>query len=420
MIELEGGTIESVAPVEAIGRVVGIVIDDGPTVPTDVVQAAQGASVELVRNVGDGTAIALSTPSGMQTTPTTDRGASIARIAGMTAGAPDVVPLHRLVLDAAERLAATAWPDRHLVLVLGRPINEAPTLQELAEIAAGADMRLHVIADPGIDTGAAANLAEETGGVASGGQTMLAELDQVTAAIAHRVRVTATVTDPGPHELVLTLDGSRFVTEVDVPAPAAASSSTPTTADVVGPARLGGVRSGAGADHRRHGARSTAHGCRGGVDRIGVGSSRVAVLDRGRADGGRRDGTGMAGAERSPQGAAAAGRAGARLRAASRAAGSRPAHGAGDRTGRGAVRRPLLLPDRPSRHRRWRTRPPVRTTTTSRSPTARRPSGAGARSTGPGGRHPGGAHRRTRRRHPSRPRRNRPTGATGWSSTGYG
>ena len=82
-------------------------------------------------------------------------------------------------------------------------------------------MRLHVIADPGIDTGAAAHLAEATGGVASGGRAMLAEVDQVTAAIAHRVRVTATVTDPGPHELVLTLNGSRFVTEVDVPAPPA-------------------------------------------------------------------------------------------------------------------------------------------------------------------------------------------------------
>jgi hypothetical protein len=244
MIELEGGTIESVAPVDAIGSVVGLVIDDGPTVPTDVVQAAQGASVELVRRVGDGTAIALSTPSGMQTTPTTDRGASIARIAGMTAGAPDVVPLHRLVLDAAERLAATAWPDRHLVLVLGRPINEAPTLQELAKIAAGADMRLHVIADPGIDTGAAANLAEQTGGVASGGRAMLAEVDQVTAAIAHRVRVTAAVTDPGPHELILTLDGSRFVTEVDVPAPAAASPSTPPTS--ASSATPGSVASGAG------------------------------------------------------------------------------------------------------------------------------------------------------------------------------
>jgi hypothetical protein len=233
MIDLGGATIESVAPVDAIGSVVGMVIDDGPTVPTDVVQAAQGASVELVRNVGDGTAIALSTPSGMQTTPTTDRGASIARIAGITAGAPDVVPLHRLVLDAAERLAATAWPDRHLVLVLGRPINEEPTLRELADIAAGADMRLHVIADPGIDTGAAANLAEVTGGVASGGRAMLAEVDQVTAAIAHRVRVTATVTDPGPHELMLTLNGSRFAAEVELPTPPATPATEPSTAGPV-------------------------------------------------------------------------------------------------------------------------------------------------------------------------------------------
>ena len=52
MIELEGATIESVAPVDAIGTVVGLVIDDGPTVPTDVVYNAQGASVELVRKVG--------------------------------------------------------------------------------------------------------------------------------------------------------------------------------------------------------------------------------------------------------------------------------------------------------------------------------------------------------------------------------
>ena len=274
MIELEGGTIDSAAPVEAIGSVVGLVIDDGPTVPVDVVQAAQGASVELVRKVGNGTAIALSTPSGMQTTPTTDRGASIARIAGMTAGAPDVVPLHRLVLDAAERLAATAWPDRHLVLVLGRPINEAPTLQKLAEIAAGADMRLHVIADPGIDTGAAANLAERTGGVASGGRAMLAEVDQVTAAIANRVRVTATLTAPGPHELVLTLDGSRFVTEVDAPGAGGRLVEHPDDVRLVGHTWLRRVRSGAGADHR-HGARGPSHAAAAGS--TGSGSDRAGL-----------------------------------------------------------------------------------------------------------------------------------------------
>ncbi len=229
MIELEGASIDSVARVDASTNVVGLMIDDGPTVPTEVVYSAQAASIELVRRLGDGTAIALSTPSGMQTAPTTDRGANIARIAGITAGAPDVVPLHRLVLDAAERLAATAsWPERHLVLVLGRPINERPTLRALADVAARADMRIHVIADPGIDTGDAANLAENTGGVASGGQAMLAEVDQVTDAIANRVRVRATVTAPGPRELVLTVDGARFATEIDVPSSPITPTSTPT------------------------------------------------------------------------------------------------------------------------------------------------------------------------------------------------
>jgi hypothetical protein len=229
-IELDGGQVESVVPVQAIGCVVGLVIDDGPTVPRRVVYSAQGASVELVRNVGEGTAIALSTPSGMQTTPTTDRGASIARIAGITAGAPDVVPLNRLVLDAARRLAGTAWPDRHLVLVLGRPISEGPTLRELADIVERANIRLHVVADPGIETGAIAALAEKTGGVASQGEAMLAEVDEVTAAVAHRVRVAVNVDGPGPLPLALTLNGERFATDVDVPAaPPTRSSSTETS-----------------------------------------------------------------------------------------------------------------------------------------------------------------------------------------------
>jgi hypothetical protein len=226
-IELDGGRVESVVPVQAIGCVVGLVIDDGPTVPRRVVTSAQGASVELVRRVGQGTAIALSTPSGMQTTPTTDRGASIARIAGITAGAPDVVPLNRLVLDAARRLAGTAWPDRHLVLVLGRPISEGPTLRELADIVARGNIRLHVVADPGIETGAIAALAEKTGGVASEGGAMLAEVDEVTAAVAHRVRVAVNVDGPGPLPLTLTINGDRFATDVDVPA-APRTSSTPT------------------------------------------------------------------------------------------------------------------------------------------------------------------------------------------------
>ena len=92
-------------PVDPSGIAVSLVIDDGPTTDPRRSSTRQGAAVELVRNIGEGTQIALSTPSGLQTAPTTDRDANIARIAGITAGAPDVVPLPGLVLDAATRLA---------------------------------------------------------------------------------------------------------------------------------------------------------------------------------------------------------------------------------------------------------------------------------------------------------------------------
>ena len=229
-IELDGGRVESVDPVDADERVVGLVIDDGPTVPSGVVTSAQGASVELVRNVGEGTAIALWTPSGLQTMPTPDDDSQIARIAGMIAGSPDVVALNRLVLAAARRLAGTPYADRHLVLVLGRPISDAATLRALADIVDNANMRLHVVADPGIETGAIAALAEDTGGVVGDGETMLAEVDEVTAAVAHRVRVAVNVDGPGPLPVALTLGEDRFVTDVDVPAaPRPRSTSTETS-----------------------------------------------------------------------------------------------------------------------------------------------------------------------------------------------
>jgi hypothetical protein len=232
MVELDDGTVESVSRVDPTTSVVGLVIDDGPTVATGVVYAAQGSAVELVRNVGRGTAIALSTPSGLLTAPTTDRGATIARIAGITAGAPDVVSLPRLVLDAAERLTALPWPDRNLVVVLGRPLRDGPPLTQLAEVAAEANIRVHVVADPGVDDGPMARIAESTGGLAAGAEAMLAEVDQVTEAIAHRVRVAATVTRPGAHELVLDLGGVRFTAQIDIPAaPSAVTTAAPPADD---------------------------------------------------------------------------------------------------------------------------------------------------------------------------------------------
>ena len=107
MVQISGGTVQSIAKVDPTSVGISLVIDDGPTLSPEVVTESQGASVELVRNTGDGTQISLSTPSGMQSAPTTDREANIARISGIVAGSPDVITMPNLVVDAARRLAAT-------------------------------------------------------------------------------------------------------------------------------------------------------------------------------------------------------------------------------------------------------------------------------------------------------------------------
>jgi hypothetical protein len=105
----------------------------------------------------------------------------------------------------------------------------------LTNITVGADIRVHVfVVDPRLDASGINGVAERTGGVAGGDGIMLAEIDAITAAIAHRVRVTATVSEPGRHEIALTVDGSRFTTEVNVPPPAVPPTTTTTIGAVDG------------------------------------------------------------------------------------------------------------------------------------------------------------------------------------------
>ena len=173
-------------------------IDDGPAVDPDVVEEAQGASVELVRNAGEGTQIALATPSGLQSALTTDRGANIARIAGITAGAPDVVPLPELVLAEATRLAESSERDRHLVIVQATPIPAGPTLDAIVDVVTAGGIRLHVVAAPGLDAGPIAQLAAATGGLVPDAPGMVAGMDGVTAGIVNRYRIATAVAAAGP------------------------------------------------------------------------------------------------------------------------------------------------------------------------------------------------------------------------------
>ena len=232
MLSIEGGTIEQVTPVDPSGIAVSLVIDDSPTMTPEAVNDGQGAAVELVRNTGEGTQISLSTPSGLRTAPTTDRDANIARIAGIVAGAPDIVPMPKLVLDAANDLADTPVADRHLVIVLGTTLPDGPVLDRLREVALAAGIHVHVVASIGLEAGTIEALSDETGGSSPVAPATVGEMDEVTRVIADRYRVAATVDTPGAHAVTLAGGGRQFATTLEVRAPdqVAQRAVPPTTA----------------------------------------------------------------------------------------------------------------------------------------------------------------------------------------------
>ena len=229
MLTIEEGTVQAVAKVDPATVAVSLVIDDSPTMSDQAVQDGQGASVELIRNVGPGARVSLSTPSGMLTALTTDQQASLARIAGIVAGSPDVMKLPDLVVDAAQRLAAAPVADRHLVVVLGSAFPDGPQLQALRNIIIPAGIRLDVVGASGLDTGPIAELATASGGISPVLPSPVGEMDAVTQAIRDRYHVTATVDGPGPHDVALNVGGQPFGATLDIPAvPAAAPATTPT------------------------------------------------------------------------------------------------------------------------------------------------------------------------------------------------
>jgi hypothetical protein len=229
MFTIEEGRVQAVEKVDPATVAVSLVIDDSPTMSKQAVQDSQGASVELIRNVGPGARVSLSTPSGLVTALTTDQQASLARIAGIVAGSPDVMKLPDLVVDAAQRLAAAPLTDRHLVVVLGSAFPDGPQLQALRDIIIPAGVRLDVVAASGLDSGPIAELATASGGISPVLPKPVGEMDAVTQAIRDRYHVSATVDGPGPHDVALNVGGQTFGATLDIPvAPAAAPATTPT------------------------------------------------------------------------------------------------------------------------------------------------------------------------------------------------
>ena len=139
-----------------------------------------------------------------------------------------------LVLDAANRLAATPLADRHLVVVLGTTFPDGAAVQAVRDVIIPAGIRLDVVAATGVDPGGIDDLAIESGGISPVLPKPLGEMDAVTQAISNRYHVAATVDGPGAHDVTLSVGGQAFTTQVDVQsaptAPVGATTVTPTTA----------------------------------------------------------------------------------------------------------------------------------------------------------------------------------------------
>jgi hypothetical protein len=211
MVNFDGATVVSVTAVDPRDVATALVIDDGPTVEAGVLGQLQGASVELVRNLGRGAEIALASPSGLASAFTPSPDANIGRIAAITAGSPAVTPLPSLLTSAIHVLASNPKPDRHAVLLLGEALDPtAEQLEALERAVAISGARLHLILPKGVDASAIASVAETSGGVVASSATIVASIDEVTAAIARRFRVVATVTSRGRHSIALTAKNLRY------------------------------------------------------------------------------------------------------------------------------------------------------------------------------------------------------------------
>jgi hypothetical protein len=240
MVTVDGSAVESVTPIDPNDVVIGLAIDDRPELSPAVVTELQGAAVELVRNSTDGVRVSLGTPSGLRTAQTSDRDANIARLAGITAGAPAVVDLPNVLIATVAELASKPAGDRHAVVVLGAPAAaDDAQLADLAAALTESGTTLHVVAPPSVEPGAFDRIARASGGDVSTSPGVLASVDAVTARISNRYRVVATVAEPGRHRVNVSVGGEQFAATFEVPDPGSESlpgtTAVPTTAEPTEP-----------------------------------------------------------------------------------------------------------------------------------------------------------------------------------------
>ena len=236
----------------------------------------QGASVELVREIGAGHAdLAVDAVGAVDAARRRTRTPTSAASPASSPARPTSCRCPKLVLDAARRLAAAPSPDRHLVVVAGTTFPAGPALDELTRVVDDArDPRPRRGAPPDVDAGAIVDLATRSGGLSPVLPTPVGEIDAVTRAIRDRFRATATVDGPGVHDVTLTLGDRTYTTALDIAAPAVA----PPTAGHRAVADQRSEPGGAAGDASHHGGRCARPAVRGHHDRAVV--RRLGVVGR--------------------------------------------------------------------------------------------------------------------------------------------
>ena len=223
LVSVDGAPVESVSAVDPATTAVAMVVDDRPEVTAESVGAAQGAALEVARNVAE----EFNSPSTRRVVSSgveADRNAAIARISGITAGAPDVVPIDEAIAAAAEELASSPLPDRHLLVSLGAPVTlDAAQQAELTADLDNANARLHLLTP-----GAAPELTNVA--VASGGlaPAMTQRWRPPTGCRgAHRPLPGGhDGVGSGSHEVALEVGGTRYTAPINVALPRAVPPPT--------------------------------------------------------------------------------------------------------------------------------------------------------------------------------------------------
>ena len=200
-----------------------------PARTRQAIMAAQGATLELARDVDAGTRIAVASTSGVAGPASADPAAvigNIAKVGTKPAGGPPqlVLALGRMTAELQK-----VGSRRHVIALVSDQSLAGADLAPLQAALGRAGVRLHVLSRGTRVDPAVAALAAATGGsaVAAGPRDFLAAADALTRSLTGQYRLEVRLPQPGRHTVELTVGPRTYQTAVDV---AAARAQVPSTA----------------------------------------------------------------------------------------------------------------------------------------------------------------------------------------------